>query len=164
MRKTLLRVVCCPTGSWLLQCPSVSAAGLFLLLLSPLTQITMTVLTAQHSISDMCVGISDMPTWRQHPMVPLVCVPPVQNKRACRCACAGATSALCQLHYCCLSLLSQPPPGNALEALPEGLFSLPKLHTLNVSRNKVGLVGWCFILPGHAFHFRHELFTHLHNR
>jgi Leucine-rich repeat (LRR) protein len=34
----------------------------------------------------------------------------------------------------------KPLPGNALEALPEGLFSLPKLHTLNVSRNQVRFV------------------------
>jgi Leucine-rich repeat (LRR) protein len=37
-------------------------------------------------------------------------------------------------------LLLPPPPGNALENLPEGLFNLPKLHTLNVSRNKVGFI------------------------
>jgi hypothetical protein len=51
----------------------------------------------------------------------------------CCCCCAAAPAA-----FVLLLLLLLLLPGNALEALPEGLFSLPKLHTLNVSRNKVG--------------------------
>jgi hypothetical protein len=43
-------------------------------------------------------------------------------------------------------------PGNALEALPEGIFSLPKLHTLNVSRNKVGA---CRRMPCSCCHCQH---------
>lgn len=70
---------------------------------------------------------------------------------------AGSRMAFAALH-CCLHAPAHPTlwllpclyllplahaccPGNQIQQLPESIFSLPRLHTLNVSRNQVGRLG-----------------------